>query len=146
MFARFAISRFAALAIMLAAVPCIEAYGDDAKKAEKEKICMEAEARYQKQFGKPSKDEKDVVVLMYKYTFCPSALEVKRGAKIRWVNVDKRTSHSVWFKEAGKAESDRVFPEEHVPMTAELPPGTYPYICGPHGKRQGMRGTLTIVP
>ncbi|MGI9385655.1 MAG: cupredoxin domain-containing protein [Methyloligellaceae bacterium] len=143
---RSASARLTALAIVLAAVPAIDAHGRDAKKVDKEKICQDAEARYQKLFGKPSKDEQDVVVLMYKYTFCPSALEVKQGAKIRWVNVDKRTSHSVWFKEAGKAESDRVFGEEHVPMTADLPLGTYPFICGPHGKRQGMRGTLTIVP
>ena len=119
---------------------------DDRKKAEQEKICRKAEARYQKLFGKPSKDEDVVVVLMHKYTFCPPDLQIKKGAKIRWVNVDKRTSHSVWFKEAGKEESDRLFSEEKVEMTFDLPPGTYPYICGPHGGQQGMRGTLTIVP
>ena len=143
MSARSPVLGLAALALFLVAVPAIDVQGRDSDKA---KICKDAEARYQKLFGKPSKDGPDVVVLMYKYTFCPSVLEVKQGAKIRWVNVDKRTSHSVWFKEAGKPESDRVFGEEHVPMTADMAPGTYPFICGPHGERQGMRGTLTIVP
>ena len=47
---------------------------------------------------------------------------------------------------SGKEESERVFSEEKVEMTADLPPGAYPYICGPHGEQEGMRGTLKIVP
>lgn len=147
MSARSPMLGLAALALLLVAIPAVGVQSrDGGKKVDKEKICQEAEARYRELFGKPSKEGPDVVVLMYKYTFCPSVLEVKQGAKIRWVNVDKRTSHSVWFKEAGRPESDRVFSEEHVPMTADLAPGSYPYICGPHNERQGMRGTLTIVP
>ena len=96
-------------AACVASWPLLAESADDRKKAEQEKICRKAEARYHELFGKPSKDADAVVVLMYKYTFCPPDLQIKAGSKIRWVNVDKRTSHSVWFKQAGKTESDRVF-------------------------------------
>ena len=110
-----------------------------------EKICAKAEQRYQKVFGRPTAEESVPVILMYKYTFCPVTLTVKRGTTVRWVNVDKRTSHSVWFKQAGKPEMPRLFPEESVEMTFDLPAGEYPYICGPHGESDDMRGTVTVV-
>ena len=109
------------------------------------KRCEKAEKRYQKLFGKPSAEEDVTVVKMYKYTFCPIEVEVKQGTTVRWVNVDKRTSHSVWLKEAGKEESDRLFSEEKVEMTFDLPPGDYPYLCGPHWKDEGMTGTVRVV-
>ena len=112
--------------------------------AERAKICEEAEARYQKLFGKPSKDEPVTIVKMYKYTFCPTVLKVKQGTTVRWVNVDKRTSHSVWFKEAGKEESDRLFGEENVEMTFDLPAGEYPYLCGPHWEAEDMTGKVIV--
>ena len=86
-----------------------------------------------------------VVILMYKYTFCPPQLEVPVGTTLRWVNVDKRTSHSVWFKEAGEDESERLFPDELVEMTMEHP-GEFNYICGPHGDQEGMRAQVTVTP
>jgi plastocyanin len=111
------------------------------------KICSEAEQRYQQLHGKASSEEPGVaVVLMYKYTFCPVHLTVAQGAKVRWVNVDKRTSHSTWFKSAGKPESDRLFPEEQTEMRFDLPPGDYPYLCGPHWESDGMMGTVTVTP
>ena len=118
---------------------------------EKQKICEEAEQRYQKIYGHPSASLKDkgiVVVKMYKYTFCPPQVRVKPGTTVRWVNVDKRTSHSVWFKEAGKEESERIFPdpEEKVEMKFDLPPGEYPYLCGPHWKTEGMVGKVIVDP
>ncbi len=112
---------------------------------EREKICTKAEERYQELFGKPSADEDVTIVKMYKYTFCPHDLMVKKGTKVRWVNVDKRTSHSVWFQEAGKEESERLFSEETVDMTFDMPAGAFPYICGPHHKQEGMTGTVTVV-
>lgn len=127
---------------MLALAPPARALND----AERKKICDKAEQRYQKLFGKPSGDEDVTIVKMYKYTFCPQHLEIRKGAKVRWVNVEKRTSHSVWFKEQGGEESDRVFAEETVNMVLDLPPGVNPYICGPHWEQEGMRGTITIVP
>lgn len=113
--------------------------------ADRAKVCAKAEERYVKLFGKASKDEDVTIVKMYKYNFCPFNLEIKRGTKVRWVNVDKRTSHSVWFKEQGREESDRVFGEEMVEMVLDLPPGVNPYICGPHSERSHMIGTVTIV-
>ncbi len=139
---RFYAIMMAAAVGMIVLAPPAQALDD----AERKKICDKAEQRYQKLFGKPSKDEDVTIVKMYKYTFCPQHLTIKKGAKVRWVNVDKRTSHSVWFKEQGSEESDRVFGEEVVDMVLNLPPGVNPYICGPHGEQEGMRGTITLVP
>ncbi len=115
-------------------------------KEQRVKICAKAEKRYQKLFGHPSADEDVTIVMMHKYTFCPPHITVKQGTIVRFINVDKRTSHSVWFKQAGKAESDRLFGEEKVEMTFDLPQGKYPYLCGPHWKEEGMIGTVTVTP
>jgi plastocyanin len=116
------------------------------KQEERAKICAKAEKRYHKLFGKSPKDEDVTIVMMHKYTFCPPQVTVKQGMSVRWVNVDKRTSHSVWFKEQGKDESGRLFGEEKTEMKFDLPPGKYPYLCGPHWKQEGMIGTVTVVP
>jgi plastocyanin len=113
--------------------------------SERAAICTEAESRYRDMFGRSPKDEPFAVVLMYRDTFCPQHVTVKRNAHLRWLNVDKRTSHSVWFKDAGRAESDRAFPEEFVEMIIDWPPGDYPYLCGPHWEREGMVGRLTVI-
>ena len=115
-----------------------------ATEEERKKICNDAEQRYQKLFGKPSAEEDVTIVKMYKYNFCPPQLEVKQGTTVRWVNVDRRTSHSVWLKEAGKPESDRLFSEEHTQMRFDLPVGEYPYLCGPHWKDDGMTGRVIV--
>lgn len=115
-------------------------------KEKRARICAKAEKRYQKIFGHPSKDEDVSIVMMHKYTFCPPQITVKQGTTVRFINVDKRTSHSVWFKAAGKNESDRLFGEEKVEMKFDLPVGDYPYLCGPHWKEEGMIGTVTVTP
>lgn len=130
----------AALAVALGAAPIPAG----AETAEQKEICAEAETIYQKAFGKPSKDEPFTAVLMYKFTFCPIQLSVKRGTTVRWINMDRRTSHSVWLKEAGREESERVFRDEHVEMKIDLPPGDYPYLCGPHWETDKMVGRLTV--
>lgn len=111
---------------------------------ERKNICAKAEQRYQKLFGKPSAEEDVFIVKMYKYTFCPLKIEIKQGTTVRWVNVDRRTSHSVWFKDADKPESDRLFSEEKTEMTFDLPIGEYPYLCGPHWKGDGMKGRVVV--
>ena len=116
-----------------------------ASEEERAKTCAKAEKRYQNLFGKPSADEDVVIVKLYKYTFCPPHIEVKQGTTVRWVNVDRRTSHSVWLKEAGKPESDRLFSEEKVEMTFDFPPGEYPYLCGPHWESDDMKGRVTVI-
>lgn len=106
------------------------------------KICGEAEERYVELFGNPSSAEENVtVVTMYKYNFCPTEITVPVGTTVRWVNVDKRTSHSVIIK--GEPESDRAFPEEILEYTF-LTPGSDEYLCGPHWERQKMIGMVTV--
>ena len=117
----------------------------EASDAETDKICAQAEERYRELYGDQEVPEGVVVVKMYKYTFCPPDLEMKAGTTLRWINVDKRTSHSVWFKEQGKPESERLFPDEFVEMTMEEA-GTFNYICGPHGEQEDMRAKVTVVP
>lgn len=112
---------------------------------EMEKICATAEQRYADLFPN-AKDEAGVVVVkLYKYTFCPSNLTVKPGTTVRWVNVDRRTSHSVWLKQANTKESERFFPEEQWSFTFASP-GKYPYLCGPHWKQENMYGHVTVTP
>jgi plastocyanin len=111
--------------------------------AELEEVCAEAEKRFVDQGG--TRPAGKVTVLMYKYRFCPPNVTVKAGTTVRWINVDKRTSHSVWLKEAGVEESPRMFNFE----TWEFPfvtPGKYPYICGPHGVEEKMVGHVTVTP
>lgn len=110
-----------------------------------EQICAKAEKRYKKYFGKPSADEPVTIVKMYKYTFCPALVTIKQGESVRWVNVDF-TSHSTWFKQAGKEEGERLFRKEMSEMKFDLPPGDYPYLCGPHWESDGMIGKVTVTP
>ncbi|WP_425045683.1 cupredoxin domain-containing protein [Primorskyibacter sp. S87] len=109
-------------------------------------LCAEAEERYVELFGSASEAVEDAeIVLMYKYSFCPAALTVKVGTTVRWVNVDKRTSHSVLLKDGSEPESDRIFPEETVEMTF-IAPGPVDYLCGPHWETQNMIGMITVDP
>ena len=109
-----------------------------------EAICAEAEERYGEIFGAaPSEDEGVTVVLMYKYKFCPQEITIQVGETVRWVNVDKRTSHSVIVK--GEPESDRAFPEEHLEFTFLMPGGPEDYLCGPHWETHEMIGQVTVV-
>lgn len=128
------------------AVCAAEAPGQVAKlsDAERAEICRDADARYRGTMGTTAPDPSVTVILMFKDTFCPQNLTVKQGDRLRWINVDKRTSHSIWFKDAGREESDRKFPEEFVEMTVDLPPGEHTYLCGPHWEKEGMIGRLTV--
>lgn len=130
--------RLTALLIpLLAATPVV---ADD----DKAEICAEAEERYVELFGAPSSEAEGVtVVTMYKYNFCPAELTVPMGTTVRWVNVDKRTSHSVLVKDSGEPESDRAFPEERIEFTF-LVPGPQDYLCGPHWETQNMIGRVTV--
>ena len=109
-----------------------------------DKICAEAEERYVELFGAPSSEAEGVtVVTMYKYSFCPREITVPVGTTVRWVNVDKRTSHSVLSPDAGMEESDRAFPEEHIEFTFMVP-GPVDYLCGPHWEKRDMIGMVTV--
>ena len=132
-------------AAILAGLCFLPVSAQAASEDEKKKICAQAEERYQKLIGKPSADEDVTIVKMYKYNFCPRLIEVKKGATVRWVNVDRRTSHSVWLKEVGKEESDRLFSGETVEITMDMAPGEYTYLCGPHWKEDGMVAKVKVV-
>jgi plastocyanin len=72
--------------------------------------------------------------------FTPERVEVRVGTTVRWINADKRTSHSViWLGPAG-FESERFFPGESYERKFEKP-GAYPYGCGPHPE---MRGVVVV--
>nr|WP_319387537.1 plastocyanin/azurin family copper-binding protein [uncultured Roseibium sp.] len=110
-------------------------------------ICAEAEDRYVEMFGQSSSEENGVtVVKMYKYRFCPENLSVPVGTTVRWVNVDKRTSHSVILSDEGIAESDRLFPEEAFEFTFLTAGPPQSYLCGPHWETQDMIGRVTVTP
>lgn len=113
---------------------------------EQAEACKEAAERYQELYGKAMVDEPVQVIAMYKYTFCPPRLEVKQGSKVRFINLDKRTSHSYWFRDNGREESERYFGGEGSEMVMDLPPGTHTYLCGPHYEREGMIGEIVVVP
>jgi plastocyanin len=119
----------------------LESKRDPAKIA---KICGKAEKRYETIYGKKPADEDVRIVMMYKYTFCPEVIDVKLGDTVRWVNVDKRTSHSTWFKEAGREEDARLFPDEKIEMTFDFATGEFPYLCGPHWESDDMIGRVLV--
>jgi plastocyanin len=71
------------------------------------------------------------------YKFDPPELKVKVGTTVKWVNNEKRASHSViWLGPSG-FESERLFPGESYQRKFDRP-GTYPYSCGPHPEMKGQ--------
>jgi plastocyanin len=71
------------------------------------------------------------------YKFDPPELKVKVGATVKWVNNEKRASHSVIWLGPGGFESERLFPGESYQRKFDQP-GTYPYSCGPHPEMKGL--------
>jgi len=69
--------------------------------------------------------------------FMPETLRIKVGDTVRWVNQEKRTSHSVLFKEPARFESERLFPGESYSQRFDKP-GTVVYSCGPHPDMHGI--------
>ncbi len=76
------------------------------------------------------------------YKFVPEKLTVKAGTTVKWVNDEKRASHSVWFKDEGLPESERLFRGETWSRKFDKP-GAYPYTCGPHPE---MHGVVEVTP
>lgn len=77
------------------------------------------------------------VVEIRDYKFLPQLLRIQTGDAVRWINREKRTSHSVLFKDAATLESERLFPDESWVRKFDLP-GRYPYTCGPHPEMSGQ--------
>jgi plastocyanin len=116
------------------------AFGQD-KAAE---LCAEAAARYREMFGRDTASEPVKTILMYKYRFCPDVATAAKGDRLRYVNVDKRTSHSVWLRDDGKPESERVFPGGGVEVEVDLPEGEHEVLCGPHWQSDGMKAKIVV--
>ncbi len=108
---------------------------------ERAAICAEAEPRLKDWLAEHPVPPGTVVVSTWKEVFCPEAVKLKPGEKLVFVNVEKRTSHSVWFKADGRAESPRFFPDETFEQPADLADGDHDYVCGPH---PWMRGRVTV--
>ena len=71
------------------------------------------------------------------YKYLPAEVSIKAGDSVRWVNQEKRTSHSVVFPAEGGLESERMFPEESWQRRFDKP-GRYIYHCGPHPEMTGV--------
>jgi len=76
------------------------------------------------------------VVEIRDYQFSPKILKIKLGDTVRWVNREKRTSHSVFFPQLS-LESERMFPDESWTRRFEEA-GSFPYRCGPHPEMSGQ--------
>jgi plastocyanin len=75
------------------------------------------------------------------YKFLPPEVTIRSGDFVRWVNGEKRTSHSVLFPAEGGIESERLFPDESW-QRHFTKPGRYEYTCGPHPE---MKGVVIVV-
>lgn len=81
-----------------------------------------------------------VEVRIVGYRFEPAELRVPAGTTVRWINDEKRTSHSILLVGAGSSEaleSERLFPGEHWEHRFDAT-GDYRYTCGPHPEMQGV--------
>jgi plastocyanin len=74
------------------------------------------------------------------YRFEPPRLRVRVGSTVRWLNTEKRVSHSVLFGPGGEhagLESERLLPGDSWQLRFSQP-GLQPYRCGPHPEMQGL--------
>lgn len=77
-----------------------------------------------------------VVVHIENYTYTPATVRIKPGDTVRWVNDEKRTSHSILFPAENNSESERLFPGEFWERKFTKK-GRYAYLCGPHPEMKG---------
>ena len=78
-----------------------------------------------------------VEVGIEKYTYTPAEVTIRVGDTVKWINREKRTSHSIVFPQEGGRESERLFPDESW-QREFTQPGRYPYTCGPHPEMKGV--------
>lgn len=76
------------------------------------------------------------------YAFEPARITIKAGTTVKWINLEKRASHSVLFTGPGGLESERMFPQESWQRRFDTP-GEYRYTCGPHPE---MTGIVVVTP
>lgn len=85
----------------------------------------------------PVQGQQTVEVLIQEYRFQPQLVRIKVGDTVKWLNREKRTSHSVVFSVEQGGESTRFFPDESWQRRFDAP-GRYPYHCGPHPEMTGV--------
>lgn len=81
-----------------------------------------------------------VEVRVENYHYVPSEIRVKVGTAVKWINDEKRVSHSILFRGPQGFESERFFPGETWQRVFDKP-GRYEYSCGPHPE---MRGVVVV--
>ena len=81
--------------------------------------------------------QQTVEVSIQDYKFLPAEVRIKAGDTVKWINREKRTSHSVLFPAENGLESERMFPGEHWQRSFPQP-GSYIYRCGPHEEMKGL--------
>jgi plastocyanin len=77
-----------------------------------------------------------VEVRIENYRFVPAEVNIRIGDSVRWINREKRTSHSVLFPAENGLESERLFPGESWQRRFDRA-GRYDYHCGPHPEMIG---------
>jgi plastocyanin len=75
-----------------------------------------------------------VEISIENYKFEPAEVNIRPGGKVRWINREKRTSHSVVL---GGQESERLFPGDAWEK-GFAQAGIYFYTCGPHPEMKGI--------
>ena len=81
--------------------------------------------------------QQTVEVTIQDYKFQPPEVRIKAGDTVKWINMEKRTSHSVLFPAENGLESERLFPGESWKRTFAAP-GSHAYRCGPHEEMKGV--------
>ena len=85
----------------------------------------------------PPQDEDGAILIGIKdFKYLPAHFKVKVGAKVRWVNQEKRQYHNVWFEQLGEPEPPYLFPGDQYERTFDTA-GSFPYRCGPHPEMTG---------
>jgi plastocyanin len=90
----------------------------------------------------PSAGAQAVEVRIRDYAFEPARITIEAGTTVKWINLEKRASHSVLFTGPGGVESERMFPGESWQRRFDAP-GKYRYTCGPHPE---MHGVVVVKP
>jgi len=85
----------------------------------------------------PAFAQQTVEVVIQNYRFEPAEIRIRTGDTVKWINREKRTSHSVLFSSEQGGESERFFPQESWERMFDAP-GTYSYSCGPHPEMKGV--------
>lgn len=92
----------------------------------------------------PEPAEGEVVIEIKDFKFIPDEMTVKVGTTVRWVNMERRQFHNIYFESLEDESMDYFFPDEFRERTFDKP-GTFPYICEPHDDSHQMRGVIHVV-